>query len=142
MILSNPPYIKTEAVANLQPEIVAFEPIIALDGGSDGLDSITQIVQAAHQYLKPGGTLLLEIAHDQKEEAHRIMTQCGHYDNFGCRKDYSGYDRVVEMMGLALILHSVVLALDSRWRVRRLIQPDRPARCHPVCTMSIQCDDR
>jgi release factor glutamine methyltransferase len=97
LILSNPPYIKTEDVANLQPEIVTFEPIIALDGGSDGLDSITQIIQAAHQYLKPGGTLLLEIAHDQKEEAHRIMTQCGHYDNFGCRKDYNGYDRVVEM---------------------------------------------
>ena len=97
LILSNPPYIKTEAVANLQPEIVAFEPIIALDGGSDGLDSIKHIVQAAHQYLKPGGILMLEIAHDQKEDIHRIMTQCGHYDNFMCQKDYSGNDRVVEM---------------------------------------------
>ncbi|MGD9305446.1 MAG: peptide chain release factor N(5)-glutamine methyltransferase [Desulfobacterales bacterium] len=97
LILSNPPYIKTEAVAKLQPEIVAFEPIIALDGGSDGLDSIKQIVQAAHQYLKPGGTLMLEIAHDQKEGIHRIMTQCGHYDSFVCRKDYSGDDRIVEM---------------------------------------------
>ena len=97
LILSNPPYIKTEAVANLQPEIVAFEPIIALDGGSDGLGSITQIVRAAHQYLKPGGILMLEIGHDQKEDIHRIMTQCGHYDNFVCRKDYSGNDRVVEM---------------------------------------------
>jgi release factor glutamine methyltransferase len=97
MILSNPPYIKTEAVANLQPEIVAFEPIIALDGGSNGLDSITQIVQTAHHYLKPGGKLMLEIAHDQQEDIHRIMTQCGHYDNFVCQKDYSGADRVVEM---------------------------------------------
>jgi release factor glutamine methyltransferase len=97
LILSNPPYIKTEAVAHLQPEIAAFEPVIAIDGGSDGLDSIKQIVQAAHQYLKPGGTLMLEIAHDQKEEIQRIMTQCGHYDHFVCRKDYRGDDRVVEM---------------------------------------------
>lgn len=97
LILSNPPYIKTEAVGNLQPEIVSFEPVIALDGGSDGLDSIKQIIQGAHQYLKPEGTLMLEIAHDQKEDVHRIMIQCGHYGNFVCRKDYSGYDRVVEM---------------------------------------------
>lgn len=97
LILCNPPYIKTDVVDSLQPEIVDFEPFIALDGGPDGLDSIKQIIQGAHQYLKPGGILMLEIAHDQKEDVQRLMIQCGHYDNFVCRKDYSGYDRVVEM---------------------------------------------
>lgn len=97
LILCNPPYIKTEDIAGLQPEVAAFEPTIALDGGHDGLDSIRHIIFSAHRYLKPEGMLILEIGHDQREDVYRIMTQCGHYDHFVCRKDYSGYDRVVEM---------------------------------------------
>jgi release factor glutamine methyltransferase len=97
VILSNPPYIKTGDIHKLQPEIVAFEPELALDGGHDGLNSLKQIIDCAHFFLEPGGTLLLEIAHDQKEDVRKMMTTCGQYDNFFCRQDYNGYNRVVQM---------------------------------------------
>ena len=97
VILSNPPYIKTGELHKLQPEIVAFEPAFALDGGHDGLSSLKQIIDRAHLYLKPGGTLLLEIGHDQKEAVCKMMTACGQYDNFFCKRDYNGYDRIVQM---------------------------------------------
>ena len=97
MILSNPPYIKTGVIDQLQPEIFAFEPAIALDGGEDGLDRLRHIIACAHFYLKPGGVLLLEIAHDQKKDVRRIMDECDQYEHFACRQDYSGYDRVIQM---------------------------------------------
>jgi release factor glutamine methyltransferase len=97
LILSNPPYIKSAEMENLQPEILNYEPVHALDGGPDGLSSLRRIIEHAHQYLKPGGMLMVEIGHDQQADVHRIMQQCGHYDRFTCTQDYSGLDRVVQM---------------------------------------------
>jgi release factor glutamine methyltransferase len=97
VILSNPPYIKTGELHKLQPEIVAFEPAFALDGGHDGLRSLKRIIDSAHLFLKPGGTLLLEIAHDQKEAVYKMMTTCGQYDKFSYKQDYNGYDRIIQM---------------------------------------------
>ncbi len=97
LILSNPPYIKSEELENLQPEIFNFEPIRALDGGPDGLSSIRRIIDQAHRYLNPGGILLLEIGHDQKADVQQLMEHCGQYDQFVCIPDYGGRDRVVQM---------------------------------------------
>ena len=97
MILSNPPYIKSADMDKLQPEINIYEPAIALDGGGDGLYCVRRIVNQAFGYLKPGGALMLEIGHDQKEDVHTIMRECGRYDNFFCTKDYQGHDRVIRM---------------------------------------------
>jgi release factor glutamine methyltransferase len=97
LILSNPPYIKTGVLGRLQPEIFEYEPAIALDGGEDGLRGLRHIIAGGHPYLKPGGTLLLEIGHDQKEDVYKIMAECGRYEHFACTQDYSGYDRVVRM---------------------------------------------
>ena len=97
LILSNPPYIKSAELDNLQPEIVNYEPVGALDGGPDGLAGLCRIIDHAHQYLKPGGMLLLEIGHDQQADVHQIMQQSGQYDRFMCTQDYSGRDRVVQM---------------------------------------------
>jgi release factor glutamine methyltransferase len=97
LILSNPPYIKTAVLHRLQPEISKYEPVVALDGGEDGLCCLRRIILGVHPYLKPGGTLLLEIAHDQKEDVYKIMVECGCYEHFGCTQDYSGYDRVIRM---------------------------------------------
>lgn len=94
MIVSNPPYIPTGVIEQLQPEIRKFEPVAALDGGSDGLCSIRHIISRAHHYLVPGGTLLLEIGHDQGDSVGQISDQCGRYEQMKLMKDYSGYDRV------------------------------------------------
>lgn len=97
MILSNPPYIPSQVIGKLQPEIHQFEPLAALNGDWDGLSCFRKIIGNAHYYLKPKGVLLLEIGHDQKDDVHKIVSGSGFYDNFNHTKDYSGYDRVVWM---------------------------------------------
>ncbi len=98
MILSNPPYIRSGVLARLQPEIRNYEPSMALDGGKDGLDAYRIIIWDAHAHLTVGGTLLLEIGHDQKADIRKLINACGGYDeNVRFIKDYSGYDRVVHM---------------------------------------------
>lgn len=97
MILSNPPYIPSEDISGLQPEVHRHEPMLALDGRSDGLDAIRQIISSAHTLLKPQGTLLLEIGFNQKQAVTRLIQQCGNYHPFQTIKDYAGHDRVVLM---------------------------------------------
>lgn len=98
MIISNPPYINTRLINKLQPEISMYEPVMALDGGKDGLCRLRHIICRAYTYLKPGGSLLLEIGHDQKEDVRQIINFCGHYEQVVFTKDYSGYHRVVQMI--------------------------------------------
>jgi|LGVE01.1.fsa_nt_gb release factor glutamine methyltransferase len=97
MIISNPPYINTRLINKLQPEISMYEPVVALDGGKDGLCRLRHIIYCAHTYLKPGGSLLLEIGHDQEENVLGIINSCGHYEQVVFIKDYSGHPRVVQM---------------------------------------------
>jgi release factor glutamine methyltransferase len=97
LIVSNPPYVARREMAGLQPEIVRYEPELALDGDEDGLRSYRAILGAAHLHLKPGGILILEIGHDQREAVQRMAQQTGVYDLCGCRRDYGGHDRVVAM---------------------------------------------
>ncbi len=97
MIISNPPYIRTGAIGRLQPEIYKFEPIAALDGDEDGLLCLRLIIDSAYRYLNPGGSLILEIGHDQKTEVKEIIDRCGNYEKVVFKKDYSGWDRVVQM---------------------------------------------
>ncbi|NNK84868.1 MAG: peptide chain release factor N(5)-glutamine methyltransferase, partial [Desulfobacterales bacterium] len=97
LIISNPPYIPTGDLAGLQPEIFKNEPLGALDGKEDGLSSLKHIICSAHKLLKRYGTLILEIGHDQKAAVGRIIEKCGQYENIAFSKDYSRYDRVVQM---------------------------------------------
>jgi release factor glutamine methyltransferase len=97
MIVSNPPYIKTGDLEQLQPEIKAFEPLVALDGSADGLRCLRHIIQSAHIYLKPGGRLILEMGNDQKIPLTQIIDRCGQYEDVSFYMDYSGYDRIVAM---------------------------------------------
>lgn len=97
MIISNPPYIETHVLGRLQPEIFEYEPMTALDGGPDGLCCLKLIIEDAHHFLKAHGSLLLEIGHDQKTKVAEIIAACGQYEDVVFRKDYSGYDRVVQM---------------------------------------------
>jgi len=97
MIISNPPYIPTRVIPQLEPEIYKYEPVIALDGGEDGLDSIRHIIHHAHRYLNPRGSLLIEIDHGQKDAVEKIIGACGQYAKVVFIKDDSGYNRVVQM---------------------------------------------
>jgi release factor glutamine methyltransferase len=94
LIVSNPPYIRSGDVEGLQPEISVFEPRLALDGGTDGLDAFRQIVREAATRLVDGGFLLLEIGFDQGADLGRIAEKFGTYDPVQIRRDYSGLDRI------------------------------------------------
>lgn len=97
VILSNPPYIRSDEIHGLQPEIVRYEPRLALDGGPDGFDSIREIVGSAHRLLKPHGYLILEIGYDQRPGIEKLAEHVGCYEAVRIEKDYSGHDRIALM---------------------------------------------
>jgi release factor glutamine methyltransferase len=98
LIVSNPPYIPSRQIEELQPEITRYEPRRALDGGADGLDCLRAIIRQAPPMLKPGGALLLEIGHDQCPAVQRLAEACHAYRDIACRPDYAGQDRVACMV--------------------------------------------
>ena len=77
LIVTNPPYIPTTILANLDPVVRDHEPHLALDGGEDGLDEIRTIVAQAKTYLAPGGLLLMEHHHDQSEAVIDLLVSAG-----------------------------------------------------------------
>lgn len=94
VIISNPPYIPTDVIGGLMPEVAVYEPIQALDGKEDGLHFYRRIVEKASDYLNPGGKLLFEIGHDQGESVSSLMIEAG-YKDVRVIKDLAGNDRVV-----------------------------------------------
>ena len=96
MIVSNPPYIRTNMIGILQDEVKKYEPMAALDGGKDGLDYYRRIVEEAADWLKPNGWLLFEIGHDQGEDLRKLLRDAGKYTPAEVIKDLPGRDRVVK----------------------------------------------
>lgn len=94
MIVSNPPYIRTEEIPKLMPEVANFEPVQALDGKEDGLYFYRRIVTESPEYLNEGGYLLFEIGHDQGVDVAGLMEEAG-YREVRVIKDLAGNDRVV-----------------------------------------------
>lgn len=94
IIVSNPPYIKTEIIDILQKP-VQNEPHLALDGGEDGLDFYKKISKDASKFLKPNGKIYLEIGYDQKEDVIRLLEDTNQYESIECIQDLAGNDRVV-----------------------------------------------
>jgi release factor glutamine methyltransferase len=94
LVISNPPYIRTGDMKNLQPEIGDWEPKDALDGGEDGLDYYRTIIPQAKEYLKREGALMFEIGIDQAERVKEIAKDSG-YQHTAVRKDYAGIDRIL-----------------------------------------------
>ena len=94
IIVSNPPYIKTEVIKTLDSE-VQKEPLSALDGGEDGLEFYKEIVEQAYPYLKLGSYLCFEIGYDQKIDVIEIIENSKKYEKTYCKKDLYGNDRVI-----------------------------------------------
>lgn len=92
VIISNPPYIKTDVIKNL-PKEVQNEPHIALDGGEDGLEFYKIFANEAHKYLKPEGMLLLEIGFDQAQSVCKLLEN--RYKEIEIKKDLGKNDRVI-----------------------------------------------
>ena len=94
IIVSNPPYIKTEEIDSLMPEVRDHEPLMALDGLEDGLHFYRLISKQAKDHLPGGGMLFFEIGYDQGEDVQQIMIENG-YQEVHLVKDFAGLDRVV-----------------------------------------------
>ena len=77
LVVSNPPYIPSSVVDGLEPVVRDHEPRLALDGGSDGLDALRLIIEAAPQMLAPGGWLVLEHHHDQAAAVAELLAAAG-----------------------------------------------------------------
>jgi len=92
-VVSNPPYIESNVCLTLEPEVALNEPILALDGGKDGLDFYREIVEQAPNYLNVGGKLYFEIGYNQAEAVSNLMKD--NFKNIKVYKDYGGNDRVV-----------------------------------------------
>ncbi len=93
VIISNPPYIKTEEIEGLQVEVKNFEPKLALDGGTDGLDFYRLIANEAKNYLNEGGILLLECGYDQAQTVAQLLSG---YSQVEIIKDLENIERIVK----------------------------------------------
>lgn len=94
IIVSNPPYIEKETLKTL-PKAVKYEPEIALDGGTDGLDFYRIIANEAYKHIKNNGSLCLEIGYNQKNEVIKILEKTKKYYNIKTLKDLALNDRCI-----------------------------------------------
>lgn len=95
VIVSNPPYIPTEVIKGLEPEVRSFEPFMALDGMEDGLHFYRRLAKESMSYLTPGGSLYLEIGFDQGRAVAQYLEEAG-FDQVEIVKDLPGNDRIVK----------------------------------------------
>lgn len=93
-ILSNPPYIPSEVIKGLMPEVKEHEPRLALDGEADGLSFYRKIINEAPDYLNPDGRIYFEIGAEQGKDLTRLMNERG-FSEVKVHKDLAGLDRIV-----------------------------------------------
>lgn len=104
LVVVNPPYVAKEiitkpagrAVDSLQPEVVNFEPRLALDGGHQGLDEIRRISAEMPNALKHGGWFFMEIGADQGEAVSAIFEGMAAYESLAVHNDYAGLPRIFQ----------------------------------------------
>ncbi len=94
LIVSNPPYIRSADIAGLSEDVRQFDPLLALDGGADGLDFYRVLVSESQLWLKPDGALFVEIGHDQATDVCQIADECG-WNSIEILKDMAENDRVL-----------------------------------------------
>lgn len=96
LVLSNPPYIASCEIGSLAPDVACYDPLVALDGGKDGLDAYRRIAAGAARRLRPGGKILVEIGASQAHDVAELLSRGGFLvENDGIRLDLGGRPRVV-----------------------------------------------
>ncbi|MDE2320118.1 MAG: peptide chain release factor N(5)-glutamine methyltransferase [Rhodospirillales bacterium] len=93
LVLSNPPYIKSADVAGLMPEVAAYEPALALDGGTDGLSAYAAIFADLPRILTPGGVAVLELGASQAKSVSKLARKAKL--DYSINNDLSGTERVI-----------------------------------------------
>lgn len=96
LIVSNPPYIESKAISELDAEVRRFDPLVSLDGGADGLDAYRRLAELVPWRLAQGGKALFEVGRGQAPSVAGIMDRAG-LRTSGIRADTDGIDRVVEV---------------------------------------------
>lgn len=94
-MVSNPPYIPSHCIPELQPEVRLHEPLLALDGGATGFEALTQLMEQAPEYLSSGGVWLVEVMQGQALTMQEHLQQSGHFREILLHPDLAGIDRVV-----------------------------------------------
>jgi release factor glutamine methyltransferase len=94
-MVSNPPYIPSDTVLTLQPEVVKHEPHLALDGGVDGLEYIRHLIAVSPAYLCPGGVWLIEMMAGQAGTVRELLENNGNYCHISIHADLAGIERFV-----------------------------------------------
>lgn len=94
MIVANPPYIPTDEILTLMPEVSQFEPVSALDGHEDGLYFYRELIRRCADYLKPDGYVFFEIGYNQGEAVSAMLREAG-YTDVRIMQDLAHKDRVV-----------------------------------------------
>lgn len=92
-MVSNPPYIPSRCLQQLQPEVRDHEPHLALDGGSDGLECIRHLIETSPDYLRSGGVWLIEMMTGQGDTIAQLLHQQGSYSQIQIIPDFAGLDR-------------------------------------------------
>lgn len=96
IVVSNPPYIKSQDIESLMPEVRVHEPILALDGGEDGLDAYKKIFADMPRVILPQSRIFVEIGTNQTDDILRLVKKYG-FDAVKIKKDLGGINRVVSM---------------------------------------------
>jgi release factor glutamine methyltransferase len=94
-LVANPPYIPSQMVRSLEPEVAQHEPHLALDGGTDGLDCVRHLVETAPHYLRSGGVWLVELMAGQALAVADLLRHQGSYHEIQIHPDLAGIDRFV-----------------------------------------------
>ncbi len=95
LVVSNPPYIARDVIQTLEPEVCQFEPILALDGGTDGLDAYRALLPLMAHYLKPGARFIFEIGAEQGKATLALAQEHSFLGDVGLFTDLAGRDRVL-----------------------------------------------
>jgi len=93
--VSNPPYVRSADIARLAVEVRVHDPLLALDGGTDGLEAYRTLIPEAAGLLKPGGALVVEAGRGQADDVGALMAAAGLMAPWAPKTDLAGIPRAV-----------------------------------------------